>query len=61
MDRMKDNGDGTITVDFNSGSPYSVDVVEGWNASLRLYLPNNPKATADYINEFITIPITDKK
>ncbi|UXX79007.1 DUF1254 domain-containing protein [Reichenbachiella carrageenanivorans] len=61
MDRMKDNGDGTVTVDFNSGSSYSVDVVEGWNASLRLYLPNDPKATADYINEFISIAIAEKK
>lgn len=60
MDRMKDNGDGTVTVDFNSGSDYSVDVVKGWNASLRLYLPKDPKATADYMNEFIAIPISKK-
>jgi hypothetical protein len=60
MDRMKDNGDGTITVDFNSDTPYSVTVSEGWNATLREYLPNDWKATVIATNEFMTIPIKKK-
>ncbi|MDX1351003.1 MAG: hypothetical protein R3279_12175 [Putridiphycobacter sp.] len=61
MDRMKDNGDGTVTVDFNSDTPYSVTVSEGWNGTLRLYLPNSAEETIDYINNFVTVPITEKK
>lgn len=61
MDRMKDNGDGTVTVDFNSDSPYSIDVAEGWNGTLRLYLPNSAQETIDYINHFVTVSITEKK
>ena len=61
MDRMKDNGDGTVTVDFNSDTKYSVDVSEGWNGTLRLYLPKDASETIEYINDFVTIPITTKK
>ncbi|WP_066224137.1 DUF1254 domain-containing protein [Formosa haliotis] len=60
MDRMKDNGDGTVTVDFNSGTPYSVDVSEGWNGTLRLYLPKDANKTLEEINHFVTIPISKK-
>lgn len=61
MDRMKDNGDGTVTVDFNSNTPYSVTVTEGWNATLRQYLPKDWKETVKATNEFMTIPIEKKK
>ncbi|WP_187328761.1 DUF1254 domain-containing protein [Echinicola rosea] len=60
MDRMKDNGDGTMTVDFNSDTPYSVTVSEGWNGTLRLYLPVDAEKTIEEINHFVNIPITKK-
>ena len=60
MERMKDNGDGTVTVDFNSDTPYSVTVSEGWNGTLRQYLPKDWKKTVEATNHFMTIPI-DKK
>ena len=34
-ERMLDNGDGTLTIDFNCDTPYSVAVGEGWNGSFR--------------------------
>ena len=61
MDRMKDNGDGTVTVDFNSDTPYSVTVSEGWNGTLRLYLPKDWKKTVETTNAFMTIPKEQKK
>ncbi len=60
MDRMKDNGDGTMTVDFNSDAPYSVDVAKGWNGTLRMYLPLNEKESVKAMNHFMTIPIKNK-
>lgn len=58
MERMKDNGDGTVTVDFNSDSPYSVTVDKGWNATLRMYLPKDTEKSIKAMNHFVTIPIT---
>ncbi|WP_420579928.1 DUF1254 domain-containing protein [Reichenbachiella sp.] len=60
MDRMRDNGDGTVTVDFNSDTPYSVTVSKGWNATLRQYLPKDWKKTVQSTNDFMTIPIERK-
>ncbi len=60
MDRMKDNGDGTVTVDFNTDTPYSVNVSEGWNGTLRLYLPKDADKTLEEINHFVSIPIEKK-
>ena len=61
MDRMKDNGDGTVTVEFNSNTSYSVTVTEGWNATLRQYLPKDWTESVKETNEFMTIPIEKKK
>lgn len=57
MERMKDNGDGTVTVDFNSDTPNSVTVGKGWNGTLRMYLPKNPEKSVEAMNHFMTIPI----
>lgn len=57
MERMKDNGDGTVTVDFNSDTSYSVTVGKGWNATLRMYLPRNMEQSIEAMNHFVTIPI----
>lgn len=60
MDRMKDNGDGTVTVDFNSDTPHSVDVAKGWNGTLRMYLPLDEVESVKAMNHFMTIPIQQK-
>ena len=60
MDRMKDNGDGTMTVDFNSDTPHSVTVSKGWNATLRMYLPVDEKKSVEAMNHFLTIPVKKK-
>jgi hypothetical protein len=56
-ERMKDNGDGTMTIDFNCETPYSVTVGEGWNGTFRLYKPVDVEETRKAINELMTIPI----
>lgn len=56
-DRMLDNGDGTMTIDFNCDTPYSVTVSEGWNGTFRLYKPMNVKETIDAVNHLMTIPV----
>lgn len=60
MDRMKDNGDGTVTVDFNSDTSYSVDVSKDWNGTLRMYLPLDEEESVKAMNHFMTIPVEPK-
>lgn len=58
--RMKDNGDGTMTIDFNCDTPYSVTVGEGWNGTFRLYKPKDVKETIEAVNHLMTIEIKSK-
>jgi hypothetical protein len=58
--RMLDNGDGTLTIDFNCDTPYSVTVGEGWNGSFRLYLPVDVAETTDFVNNLLTISVETK-
>jgi hypothetical protein len=60
-DRMKDNGDGTLTVDFNCDTPYSVTVGEGWNGSFRLYKPIDVLETRGWVEQVMKIGITSKQ
>ena len=55
--RMRDNGDGTMTIDFNCDTPYSVEVGEGWNGTFRLYKPLDVQETLSAVNQLVTIPI----
>ena len=59
-DRMKDNGDGTMTIDFNCDTPYSVTVTEGWNGTFRLYKPVDVQETIKDVNHLMTIEIQKK-
>jgi hypothetical protein len=59
-ERMKDNGNGTMTIDFNCNTDYSVTVGEGWNGTFRFYKPVNVQETIDYVNNLMTIGITKK-
>jgi hypothetical protein len=59
-DRMRDNGDGTLTIDFNCDTPYSVTVSEGWNGTFRLYKPLNVDETKSAVEQLSTIPIVAK-
>jgi hypothetical protein len=59
-ERMKDNGDGTMTIDFNCNTAYSVTVSEGWNGTFRLFKPVNVQETIDYVNNQMTIAIKMK-
>ena len=56
-DRMKDNGDGTMTIDFNCDTPNAVTVGEGWNGTFRLYKPVDVQETVEYVNHLMTIDI----
>lgn len=56
-ERMKDNGDGTMTIDFNCDTPHSVTVGEGWNGTFRLYKPVNVEETIKAVNHLMTIDI----
>ena len=58
--RMLDNGDGTMTIDFNCDTPHSVTVGEGWNGSFRFYKPVNVNKTIDFVNHLLTIGIEMK-
>lgn len=58
--RMKENGDGTMTIDFNCNTPYSVTVGEGWNGTFRFYKPIDVEETKNAINHLMTIDITKK-
>jgi hypothetical protein len=55
--RMKDNGDGTMTIDFNCDTPYSVTVGEGWNGTFRLYKPVDVNETRAAAEQLMTIDI----
>lgn len=59
-DRMKDNGNGTMTIDFNCDTKYSVTVGKGWNGTFRFYKPVNVQETVDYTRNLITIGIKKK-
>lgn len=58
--RMKDNGDGTMTIDFNCDTPHSVTVSKGWNGTFRLYKPINVEETRKAIDHLMTIKIKMK-
>jgi hypothetical protein len=59
-ERMKDNSDGTMTIDFNCDTDYSVTVGENWNGSFRFYKPVNVQETINYVNNLMTIGIKKK-
>jgi hypothetical protein len=59
--RMKDNGDGTVTIDFNCDTPHSVTVNKGWSGSFRFYKPVDVEETIAYVNHLMTIEITSVK
>ncbi|MTI45461.1 hypothetical protein JM93_01142 [Roseibium hamelinense] len=59
--RMKDNGDGTMTIDFNCDTDHSVTVSEGWNGTFRLYKPLDVEATKAEIEGLMAIPISTKQ
>jgi len=59
-ERMQDNGDGTLTIDFNCDTPHSIAVSEGWNGTFRLYKPMDVQETIDAVNHLMTIPIESK-
>ena len=56
-ERMRDNGDGTMTIDFNCDTPHSVTVGEGWNGTFRLYKPIDVEETRKAVNHLMTIDI----
>jgi hypothetical protein len=58
--RMKENDDGTMTIDFNCDTPYSVTVGKGWNGSFRLYKALDVQETMDAVNHLMTIEIESK-
>jgi hypothetical protein len=58
--RMKDNGDGSMTIDFNCDTPYSVTVGKGWNGTFRLYRPMDVQETISAVNHLMTIDIESK-
>jgi hypothetical protein len=57
---MQDNGDGTMTIDFNCDTPHSVTVSKGWNGTFRLYKPIDVQETIDAVNHLATIDIDSK-
>jgi hypothetical protein len=59
-ERMKDNGDGTLSIDFNCDTPHSVTVGEGWNGTFRLYKPVDIQETIDWVGSVMEIGITNK-
>lgn len=59
-ERMKDNGDGTMTIDFNCDTPHSVTVGEGWNGTFRLYKPIDVEETKKAVDHLMTIDIRQK-
>lgn len=60
QERMKNNGDGTMTIDFNCNTPYSVTVSKNWNGTFRLYKPVNVQETIATIKKLGSISITKK-
>ena len=59
-ERMKDNGDGTMTIDFNCDTPYSVTVGQGWGGTFRLYKPLDVQETHEAVNHLMTIEVQSK-
>jgi hypothetical protein len=59
-ERMKDNGNGTMTIDFNCKTSYSVAVGNDWNGTFRFYKPVNVQETINYVNKLMTIEIEKK-
>ncbi len=57
---MKDNGDGTMTIDFNCDTPHSVTVGKDWNGTFRLYKPIDIQETIDTVDHLMTINIESK-
>jgi len=53
--KMEPNKDGTYTFRFNcEGKANNLTVRRGWNALLRMYLPNSKKAIEDYVlNDYL--------
>jgi hypothetical protein len=58
--RMRENGDGTMTIDFNCDTPHSVTVGEGWNGTFRLYKPVDVEETKRAVTQLMQIEITKK-
>jgi hypothetical protein len=58
--RMLENSDGTMTIDFNCDTPYSVTVGEGWNGTFRLYKPVDVNETIDFVNHLLTLSVEMK-
>lgn len=58
--RMKDNGDGTMTIDFNCDTSHSVKVGAGWNGTFRLYKPIDVEETKAAVLKLQSIPIETK-
>jgi hypothetical protein len=59
-ERMKDNGDGTVSIDFNCNTPHSVTVGKNWNGSFRLYKPVDVQETMKYVDNLTTISVKEK-
>lgn len=59
-ERMLDNSDGTLSIDFNCDTPHSVTVSDGWNGTFRLYKPIDPDETLADVNHLTTIAIESK-
>jgi len=57
---MQDNGDDTMTIDFNCNTNYSVTVGKDWNGSFRFFKPINVQETIDYVNNLMTIEVEKK-
>lgn len=59
-ERMKNNGNGTVSIYFNYNTNYSVTVGKSWNGSFRFYKPVDVQETIDYANNLMTIKIKKK-
>ncbi len=57
---MLENSDGTMTIDFNCDTPYSVTVGEGWNGTFRIYKPVDVNETIDFVNHLLTLSVEMK-
>lgn len=53
--QAKPNEDGSYTFHFNCGAKAlnNIDVVDGWTASLRMYLPESTPKVLQYANNFV--------
>ncbi|MBE9476039.1 MAG: DUF1214 domain-containing protein, partial [Proteobacteria bacterium] len=57
---MLDNGDGTLSIDFNCDTSHSVTVGQGWNGTFRFYKPVDTNETVDFVNNLMTIGVQMK-